>query len=340
MCLTQSTDCLTMTTMQATDDVRAFNRFYTRRVGLLTSKLAGSRFTLSESRVLYEIAHRGEAAAVEIGRDLDIDSGYLSRIVNRFVSAGLVERRPTRADARKHLLQLTASGREAFADLDALQTKAIDDVIGPLAAPARADLTAAMSRIRRVLGDKPAGPGLVLRTLRPGDLGWVIERHGTLYAAEYGWDTTFEALVARVCADFGERADPSGQAGWIAEIDGERAGCVFCIREDPQTARLRLLLVDPAARGAGVGARLVDECLRFARASGYQRITLWTQSQLVAARKIYAGNGFRLDSSRPHRSFGADLVEEDWSLDLRDEPVAPLRHPRGSGRSQHVIDSR
>ena len=253
------------------NEVRGFNRFYTRVLGLLRPQLAGSAFGLTEARVLYELAHSDQMAVTELRRALDLDAGYLSRILSRFIADGLVDREPSATDARRQLVRLTRAGQAAFAELDTLQADAIDRLVGPLDEDQRSQLVTAMGRIRRVLDDQRAAGGLVLRAPEPGDLGWVVERHGARYAAEYGWDVDFEALVARIVADFGERRDAKREAAWIAELDGERVGCVFCTAsDDPGTAQLRLLLVEPQARGAGVGTRLVDECLRFARRSGYR----------------------------------------------------------------------
>lgn len=307
-----------MSTMTSVvEDVRGFNRFYTRVLGLLRPDLAGSSFGLTEARVLFELAHRDDVAVSELRRDLDLDAGYLSRILSGFSTSGLVAREKSAADGRRQVVRLTADGQRAFAELDQLQAGAIATMLAPLDEGQRAELVTSMGRIRRTLGDEPHWRGLVLRPPAPGDLGWVVERHGYRYAAEYGWDTTFEALVARIVADFAERDDSKREAAWIAELDGERVGCVFCTAADAKdTARLRLLIVEPSARGAGVGTRLVDECLRFARRAGYRRITLWTNDVLVAARRIYERAGFRCDRREPHHSFGHDLVGEYWSRDL------------------------
>ncbi len=303
--------------MSAVSEVRGFNRFYTRVLGLLRPKLAGSPFGLTEARVLFELAHTDQMAVTELRRSLDLDAGYLSRILSRFIADGLVAREPSATDARRQLVRLTPTGLAAFAELDTLQADAIDRLVAPLGEDQRTELVTAMGRIRRVLDDKPPAAGLVLRAPEPGDLGWVVERHGARYAAEYGWDVRFEALVARIVADFGERRRAEHEAAWIAELDGERVGCVFCTAsETPDTAQLRLLLVEPTARGAGVGTRLVDECLRFARRSGYARIMLWTNDVLLAARRIYQRAGFQLDRSEPHTSYGRDLTGEFWSRDL------------------------
>jgi DNA-binding MarR family transcriptional regulator/predicted N-acetyltransferase YhbS len=299
------------------DDVRGFNRFYTRVLGLLRPHLAGSAFGLTEARVLFELAHRDDTAVSELRRDLDLDAGYLSRILSHFTASGLVVREKSEADGRRQVVRLTDDGRRAFDELDQLQAGAIATMLAPLDDGQRTELVTSMGQIRRTLGDEPRWSGLVLRSPAPGDLGWVVERHGYRYAAEYGWDTTFEALVARIVADFAERTAKKREAAWIAELDGERVGCVFCTAADAKdTAQLRLLLVEPSARGARVGTRLVDECLRFARRSGYRRITLWTNDVLLAARRIYERAGFRCDRREPHHSFGHDLVGEYWSRDL------------------------
>jgi DNA-binding MarR family transcriptional regulator/GNAT superfamily N-acetyltransferase len=299
------------------DDVRGFNRFYTRVLGLLRPDLAGSPFGLTEARVLFELAHGDDVAVSDLRRELDLDAGYLSRILSGFTAAGLVAREQAASDGRRQVVRLTSDGQRAFAELDRLQAGAIDALLAPLNDSQRTELVAAMDQIRRVLDGPPRRTGLVLRAPEPGDLGWVVERHGARYAAEYGWDATFEALVARIVAEFAERGDTKREAAWIAELDGERVGCVFCTAADTtDTAQLRLLLVEPSARGAGVGTRLVDECLRFAKRSGYSRITLWTNDVLVAARRIYERAGFVPDRREPHHSFGHDLVGEYWSRDL------------------------
>jgi DNA-binding MarR family transcriptional regulator/N-acetylglutamate synthase-like GNAT family acetyltransferase len=299
-------------------EIRGFNRFYTRVLGLLRPNLAGSAFGLTEARVLFELAHTDQAAVSDLRRALDLDPGYLSRILSRFIADGLVEREPSATDGRRALVRLTAAGRAAFADADSLQAEAIDRLVAPLDEEQRSELVSAMGRIRRVLDDDRHGVGrLILRSPVAGDLGWVIARHGARYAAELGWGVGFEALVARVVADFGDRGDTAREAAWIAELDGERVGSIFCTAtDDADTAQLRLLLVEPQARGCGVGTRLVDQCLDFARRSGYLRIMLWTTDLQTQARKIYERAGFSLDSSEPEAKFGADIVGEYWSREL------------------------
>jgi DNA-binding MarR family transcriptional regulator/GNAT superfamily N-acetyltransferase len=309
------------TMVPVVDDVRGFNRFYTRVLGLLEPRLAGSSFGLTEARVLFELAHRDDAAVSDLRRDLDLDAGYLSRILSAFTTSGLVVRERSKGDGRRQVVRLTANGRRAFAELDRLQADAIDSLLAGLDHGQQRELVGAMGRIHRMLGSgaerTTTRTSVLLRPPEPGDLGWVIERHGARYAAEYGWDATFETLVARIVTDFAEHRGTGHEAAWIAEMDGERVGCVFCTAADEaETAQLRLLLVEPPARGLGVGTQLVDECLRFAERSGYSRITLWTNDVLLAARQIYERTGFHRDRCEPHHSFGHDLVGEYWSRDL------------------------
>nr|WP_234835118.1 helix-turn-helix domain-containing GNAT family N-acetyltransferase [Mycolicibacterium stellerae] len=303
--------------MSTVNEVRGFNRFYTRILGLLRPKLAGSAFGLTEARVLFELAHADQMAVTELRRALDLDAGYLSRILSRFIADGLIEREPSTTDARRRLVRLTPAGRAAFAETDTLQAGAIDRLVEHLDENQRSQLVAAMARIRRVLDDRRPPGAVVLRSPEPGDLGWVVERHGARYAAEHGWDGTFEVLVARIVADFGEHLDSRREAAWIAELDGERVGCIFCTASgDPDTAQLRLLLVEPQSRGAGVGTRLVEECLSFARRCGYRRIMLWTTDVQAEARRIYQRVGFQLDVREPQTRFGHKLVGEYWSREL------------------------
>ena len=300
--------------------IRAFNRFYTGRIGVVRDRVLASRFTLTEARLLYEIAHTETATAKAIRSSTGIDGGYLSRIVQGFEDGGLIVRTPAPVDARMQILQLTEAGRTAFAPLDQ-QAKA--DIAALLAAlPDRAQelLVESMHRIETLLG--PAAPvgsgsrGWVARPPLPGDIGWVVSRHGALYAQEYGFDARFEALVAQVAGQFLANHDPDRERCWIAERDGVRLGSVFLVRESDDVGRLRLLIVEPAARGLGVGKALVADCIAFARSAGYRRLTLWTNDVLLAARGIYVAAGFHLIASAPHRDFGPEMVGEDWVMDL------------------------
>jgi DNA-binding MarR family transcriptional regulator/GNAT superfamily N-acetyltransferase len=297
--------------------VRAFNRFYTRKLGVLDQQLLKSPFSLSEARVLYELANSESVAAKEIGSELGLDPGYLSRIIQNFDENGLITRKPLPSDRRQYRLGLTTKGRQAFARLD---RSSHDDVAAMLAGLRRGDgqrLVGAMALIERLLGTSPASPArAVLREPRPGDMGWVVQSHGALYASEYGFDAAFEALVAEIAAKFLSSFDVSRERCWIADIDGSPVGSVFLVRHTDDIAKLRLLLVDPAGRGQGLGRRLVGECIGFAQACGYHRITLWTQSILVAARRIYQEAGFKLVASEPHRSFGQSLIGETWEREL------------------------
>lgn len=297
--------------------VRRFNRFYTEKIGVLREGLSGSRFSLAEARVLYELAQRERPTASEIGRDLGLDAGYLSRLLRGLQRQELIKRDAAADDRRRRHVTLTAAGRDAFAPLDRTARGEIAALLAPLAEPAQHRLIAAMHDIERLLS--PTADEMepfVLRPPRPGDLGWVVSRHGAIYAEEYGFDTRFEALVAEVAAAFGNNFDAQCERCWIAEADSAPVGSVFLVRDSDEVGKLRLLLVEPWARGHGIGRRLVGECIAFARAAGYRRLTLWTQSILVAARRIYRAAGFRLVHSRPHHSFGCDLVGEDWELEL------------------------
>ena len=296
--------------------VRRFNRYYTRVIGALQEGLLQSRFTLAEARVLYELAQHDDLTATDLGRELELDPGYLSRILQRFERDGLLARAPSAADRRQILLALTEAGRDAFAPLDARSREEVAALLARLPDPAQASLVTAMSRIETLLGGQHPAPWL-LREHRPGDIGWVVARHGALYAEEYGFDARFEALVARVAGEFLAQHDPMRERCWIAEHDGVNVGSVFLVRKSDEEAKLRLLLVEPAARGLGIGRRLVAECIGFAGASGYSRVTLWTNEALAAARTIYQQAGFRLVASAPHRDFGPPMVGEDWELALR-----------------------
>jgi DNA-binding MarR family transcriptional regulator/GNAT superfamily N-acetyltransferase len=298
--------------------VRRFNRLYTRTIGALQESLLQSGFSLTEARVLYELAQRPGSTATGLGRELGLDSGYLSRILQRFDRDGLISRVASEADRRQSVLSLTDTGRDAFAPLDARSRDEIAALLGAFPEFAQAELVAAMGRIESLLAaPAQATTPWLLRPHRAGDIGWVVARHGALYAEEYGFDARFEALVARVAGDFLARHDPVCERCWIAERDGVSIGSVFLVRDSDQIARLRLLIVEPAARGLGVGRRLVAECIGFARMAGYRRITLWTNDVLAAARAIYQQAGFRLVASAPHRDFGPPSIGEDWELELR-----------------------
>ncbi len=294
--------------------VREFNRVYTNLIGLLHGSYLDSPYSLTEARVLFELAHGSGCEISALRGALDIDAGYLSRILARLESDGLITRERSTADARRRVIALTGPGRQVFADLDRRSAADIAGLLGRLTEPQQQQLTGAMGTIRDIV---TAGPpaAFMLRAPRPGDLGWVIGRNGALYAQEYGWDAGYEALVARIVADYAGRDDP-GEASWIAELDGSPVGCVFCMRKSASTAQLRLLLVEPRARGRGLGERLVAECLAFARRAGYTEIVLWTNDVLTAARHIYQRAGFELVDSDQHHSFGHDLVGQNWRLSL------------------------
>jgi DNA-binding MarR family transcriptional regulator/GNAT superfamily N-acetyltransferase len=296
--------------------LRAFNRTYTARLGLLNAHLDQSPFTLSEARILYELAHRIDPTGAGLARALDLDPAQVSRTLKRFADRGLVETRDDPAHGRHQLLSLTASGRDAFAALEANTRIAIGGLLDALPPARRARLLSAADTIARVFADD-APPRLILRDLRPGDLGLVTARQAILYAREYGWNADYEALVARILADFHGNFDPAREAGWIADMDGRMAGSIFLVKGDAaQVGKLRLLYVEPDARGAGVGAMLVDACIARARAVGYQRLDLWTNSVLTTARRLYERAGFALIDEAPHHSFGKDLVGQTWSLAL------------------------
>jgi DNA-binding MarR family transcriptional regulator/GNAT superfamily N-acetyltransferase len=299
------------------DAVRRFNRFYTRRIGVLHEGLLQSPFSLTEVRVLFELAHRETPTATELGKELGLDAGYLSRILAGFERRGLIDRKPSEADGRRSLLSLTDRGRETVAPLDVRAREEIDAMLGVLPAVEQDRLIEAMGTIEGLLGARPEPKSpYLLRPHQPGDMGWVVHRHGVLYAREYGYDERFEALVASIVAEFIQNEDPKRDRCWIAEKDGEIAGSVFLVKQSKAVAKLRLLLVEPRARGMGIGRRLVGECVRFARQARYKKITLWTQSELLAARRLYAEAGFRVVREEPHHSFGRDLVAETWELSL------------------------
>jgi DNA-binding MarR family transcriptional regulator/GNAT superfamily N-acetyltransferase len=296
--------------------VREFNRFYTNVIGLLRGKYLDTPYSLTEARLLFELGQREASEVTDLRRVVDIDPGYLSRILARFESDGLVGRQRSAADGRRQVIRLTGSGQAVVAGLDARSAGQTRDMLAGLRDDEQRHLLEAMRVITGTLTESPQPRGYLLRAPRPGDMGWVVQRNGSLYAAEFGWDDSYEALVARIVADYVDNRDPAAEAAWIAEVDGVQAGCVFCVREDASTARLRLLLVEPWARGLGIGARLVEEVLRFARQAGYTRITLWTNDVLASARRIYQRAGFTLDDESEHRSFGQDLTGQNWSRTL------------------------
>jgi DNA-binding MarR family transcriptional regulator/N-acetylglutamate synthase-like GNAT family acetyltransferase len=300
------------------DAVRRFNRFYTRRVGALRAGLLGSPHPLPEARLIYEIGRRGECSAAELARDLDLDAGYLSRLLQGLKRRGLLSARRSARDARARVLALTAKGSKTHAQLDARSRDEVAGMLGGLGGGERERLVGALRTVESLLEKESAVEArqIALRAHRPGDMGWVIGRHGAVYAAEYGWDQRFEALVAEIAAKFIRSFDPARERCWIAELDGEPVGSAFVVKQSASVAKLRLLLVEPRARGLGLGRRLVRECIAFARAKGYRKLVLWTQANLTAARGLYKAEGFGLVSTEKHRSFGARLTGEYWELKL------------------------
>ena len=307
----------------AVREIREFNRFYTNLIGALDySRHLHTPYTLTEARVLYELAHARQVDAADLRAELSLDAGHLSRMLAKFEDQELVTRGPSAQDARRQRIELTARGQEAASLLEERSQEAVSSMLDEVRPQDRPRLSEAMRTVREILRDGhgvsavPA-PRVVLRGPRPGDLGWTIERNAAVYAAEFGWSEEYETLVARIVADFAATRDPKREAVWIAELDGQRVGCVFCVRDEAQdTARLRLLLVDPAARGHGIGRRLVDECIAFARSAAYTELVLWTNDILTDARTIYQRAGFELVAERPHHSFGHELIGQDWRLTL------------------------
>ena len=297
--------------------VRRFNRFYTKQIGVLTEGFLDSPFSLAEARVIYELAQHETVTATELASELGLDPGYLSRIVRGFKKHHLVSTQPSLQDGRQRLLRLTEAGQEAFARLNGRSAHDIEATLNQLTAEDQGRLITAMNTIEELLGSQPEHKvPYILRLPQPGDMGWVVHRHGLLYAQEYGWDEQFEGLVAQVVAEFIQEFQPKRERCWIAEMNGEVVGSVFLVKKTENIAKLRLLLVEPKARGLGIGRRLVQECIRQARRLGYQTLTLWTNSNLVTARHIYEQLGFRLVDEEPHHSFGHDLVGETWELEL------------------------
>ncbi|MHB8585731.1 MAG: bifunctional helix-turn-helix transcriptional regulator/GNAT family N-acetyltransferase [Thermoplasmatota archaeon] len=312
--------------------VRQFNRFYTTKFELLRNDFLGSPFGLTEARVLYELARGTQPTAAALREHLRLDAGYLSRILARFETGGLLRRKPHPMDGRASLLEITGKGKALFRSMEERQKATVAAMIAALGPRERERLLVAMRGIEGLLD--PAGRNVAsveIRSPAPGDMGWVIERHGAIYAEEFGWNEEFEALVAEIVARFATSHDPTRERAWIATMGGERVGCVFCVRKNATTAQLRILLVEPHARGHGIGARLVQECLAFAKAAGYRSIVLWTNDVLVSARKIYEACGFRLVEQEKHHSFGKDLVGQNWALSLDDVSPAP---PKRMGRAR------
>jgi len=299
--------------------IREFNRFYTQRIGVLGGGLLDTEYSLTEARVLYEIANRKDSLANDLVRDLELDAGYLSRILARFQQRALIKRERSTQDARKSHLRLTAKGRKLFASLDRRACDEVRELLTPLPAEEQQRLQANLLNIQALLGKAPKlSSAVTMREHRVGDMGWIVQRHGVLYAQQFGWTIEFEGLVAGICGKFIENFAADRERCWIAEIDGAPVGCIMLVRQSDAVAKLRLLLVEPSARGKGVGAKLIDECLTFARCAGYRTVTLWTQSILTSARYLYVAAGFRLVKSEPHESFGAKLVGETWEVALEE----------------------
>lgn len=303
--------------LQHIEAIRHFTRFYTRRIGVLREGLLDSPFSLTEGRVIYELAHHETTIATELAKELDLDAGYLSRILRGFEARGLIARRPAETDARQNVVSLTENGQQGFALINARSRSQVGTMLDEMTRSDQLRLVEAMGEIESLLGDKePHRVPYILRPHQAGDIGWVVHRHGVLYAQEYGWDESFEALVAEIAAKFIQEFDPKCERCWMAEKDGENVGSVFLVKQSKDVAKLRLLLVEPKVRGLGIGKRLIDECIRFARLKGYRKITLWTNDVLVSARRLYEQAGFRLVEEERHHSFGRDLVGQNWDLDL------------------------
>jgi DNA-binding MarR family transcriptional regulator/GNAT superfamily N-acetyltransferase len=322
----------TGTTMAATDrvaEVRAFNRFYTSVIGVVSEAMLRTPYTLTEARVIFEVGQRPATEVVQVRRALDLDPGYLSRLLTRFEADGLIVRTRSAEDARRQVIALTDAGRRAWRDLDERSVTQVTALLDRLDEDGQRRLLDAMTDIQELLADTPRDRQVVLRPPGPGDFGWIVQRHGALYHREYGWDQTMEAMIARIVADHAAGRDPRREATWIADLAGEPVGSVMCNREDDRTARLRVLLVEPSARGMGVGGRLVDECVRFARQVGYQRMVLLTYQTLADARRIYQRAGFHIADQRATRAYGQDLIEQTWALDLTATPAGrPARSAR------------
>jgi len=297
--------------------VRRFNRFYTRQIGVLQEHIYRSQFSLTEVRVLYELAYQKNVTAGELCRELGLDRGYLSRMLRNFEAQGLISSTVSSTDRRRIFLSLTNKGRKVFAPLDRRSSAEISAMLAPHSAPKQKTLLGAMRRIESILAPVSESAAYTLRPHKPGDMGWIVHRHGELYAQEYHYDERFEGMVAEVAAKFIQNFDAKRERCWIAERDGEILGSVFLVQESKSAAKLRLLFVEPSARGLGIGRNLVAECVSFARLAGYKKLILWTQSELAAARHLYEEAGFKLVKEEPHQSWGRkDLVAETWELKL------------------------
>ena len=302
---------------QRVEAVRRFNRFYTKQIGVLHEGLLRSPFSLAEARVIYEVAHHEKTTATELSNELGLDAGYLSRLLRSFKKRGLIHKQHSQTDARQNLLSLTEQGQEAFAMLNSRSRNEVGTTLSNFSVVNQNRLVKAMHTIEGLLSARPEHKvPYLLRPHQPGDMGWVVHRHGALYAEEYAWDEQFEALVASIVAKFVQHYKPKYERCWMAEMDGEIVGSVFLVKKSTTVAQLRLLLVEPKARGLGIGTRLVNECIRFARQVGYRKIVLWTNSVLHAARHIYEEAGFRLVHKEPHHSFGHNLIGQTWELKL------------------------
>jgi DNA-binding MarR family transcriptional regulator/GNAT superfamily N-acetyltransferase len=302
---------------QRVEVVRRFNRFYTKQIGVLHEGLLKSPFSLTEARLIYELAHYEKTTATDLGNELGLDAGYLSRLLRSFQKRDLINKQASQTDGRQNLLSLTEKGQEAFAALNARSHNEVGAMLSKLSPVDQNRLVKAMHTLEGLLGAQPEPKvSYLLRPHHPGDMGWVVNRHGILYAEEYGWDEQFEALVADIVAKFIQHYNPKVERCWMAEVDGEIVGSVFLVKHSKTVAKLRLLLIEPKARGMGIGTRLVGECVRFALRVGYRKIILWTNNVLQAARHIYEKAGFRLVHEKPHHSFGHDLIGETWELSL------------------------
>jgi DNA-binding MarR family transcriptional regulator/GNAT superfamily N-acetyltransferase len=297
--------------------VRTFNRFYTKVIGLLDEGLLDTPYSLTEARVMFELGQQEAIEVAELRQRLGLDGGYLSRVLQRLQGAELLTKERSNSDARRQRVRLTKEGRREFRNLDRRSQTEIRKILDRAGEGEQRRLVSAMTSIQGVLEEAPRSNMFVLRPPHSGDFGWVVHRHGVVYAHEYGWDETFEALVARIVADYVDHRDPKREAAWIAEIEGEPVGCVFCVKKEETIAQLRLMLVEPRARGMGIGSRLCEECIRFARRAGYQRMMLWTNDVLEDARRIYKRAGFQVVEEERHHSFGHDLVGQNWWLMLK-----------------------